>query len=90
MFAERWLTTYMDANPNRSSYAFCIDSKHAGYFCLCFKANRNSRVMSWAVRVVPNGYEFLKAQYPDMKALTNGFKIRYQAEISRMQNNGGR
>lgn len=46
--------------------------------------------MSWAVRVVPNGYEFLKAQYPDMKALTNGFKIRYQAEISRMQNNGGR
>lgn len=87
-FTERWLTTYMDANPNRSSYAFCIDSKHAGYFWLCFKANRTSRVMGWPVRIVPNGYEFLKAQYPDMKALTNGFKIRYQAEISRMQNNG--
>lgn len=87
---EKWLTTYMDANPNRSSYAFCIDNKHAGYFWLCFKANRSSRVMGWPVRVVPNGYEFLKAQYPDMKALTNGFKIRYQAEISRMQTNGGR
>ncbi|PSR90343.1 transcription elongation factor SPT6 [Coniella lustricola] len=87
---ERWLTTYMDANPNRSSYAFCIDNKHAGYFWLCFKANRSSRVLAWPVRVVPNGYEFLKAQYPDMKALTNGFKIRYQAEISRMQNVNGR
>lgn len=89
VLTERWLTTYMDANPNRSSYAFCIDNKHAGYFWLCFKANRSSRVMGWPVRVVPNGYEFLKASYPDMKALTNGFKIRYQAEISRMQGNPG-
>lgn len=80
----------MDANPNRSSYAFCIDNKHAGYFWLCFKATRNSRVMGWPVRVVPNGFEFLKNQYPDMRSLTNGFKMRYNNEISRMQQNGGR
>ncbi|KAL1874863.1 Transcription elongation factor spt6 [Diaporthe australafricana] len=87
---EKWLTTYMDANPNRSSYAFCIDSKHAGYFWLCFKANRSSRVMGWPVRVVPNGFEFLKNQYPDVRALTNGFKMRYQSEIQRISVNGGR
>lgn len=87
---EKWLTTYMDANPNRSSYAFCIDNKHAGYFWLCFKATRNSRVMGWPVRIVPNGYEFLKNQYPDMRSLTNGFKMRYNNEITRMQQNGGR
>ncbi|ROV99570.1 hypothetical protein VPNG_07725 [Cytospora leucostoma] len=87
---EKWLTTYMDANPNRSSYAFCIDNKHAGYFWLCFKATRNSRVMGWPVRIVPNGFEFLKNQYPDMRSLTNGFKMRYNNEISRMQQNGGR
>lgn len=87
---EKWLTTYMDANPNRSSYAFCIDNKHAGYFWLCFKANRSSRVMGWPVRVVPNGFEFLKNQYPDVRALTNGFKMRYQGEIQRLSANGGR
>ncbi|TPX15737.1 uncharacterized protein E0L32_000071 [Thyridium curvatum] len=85
---EKWLTTYMDANPNRSTYAFCIDAKHPGYFYLSFKASRGSKVNSWPVRVIPHAYELMKAEYPDMRALTNGFKIRYNNELVRMQQGG--
>ncbi|KAK0720611.1 SH2 domain-containing protein [Lasiosphaeris hirsuta] len=85
---ERWLTTYVDANPNRSTYGFCLDSKHPGYFYLCFKASAGSKVVSWMVRVVPHAYELLKAQYPDTRALCNGFKLRYQSEMLKMQSGG--
>ncbi|EPE04984.1 transcription elongation factor spt6 [Ophiostoma piceae UAMH 11346] len=85
---EKWLTTYMDANPNRSTYAFCTDTKHPGYFFLLFKVNRNTRVNAWPVRVIPKGFEMLKVPYPDMRALTNGFKMRYQSEVLKMQNGG--
>lgn len=85
---EKWLTTYMDANPNRSTYAFCIDTKHPGYFYLCFKATRTSKVNGWMVRVVPHAYELMKSQYPDMRALCNGFKMRYQSELVKMQTGG--
>ncbi|KAK4109448.1 transcription elongation factor Spt6 [Canariomyces notabilis] len=86
---EKWLTTYIDANPNRSTYAFCLDTKHPGYFFLCFKASRNSKVNAWMVRVIPHAYELLKSQYPDMRALCNGFKLRYQSEMLKMQSGGG-
>jgi len=66
-------------------YGFCTDTKHAGYFHLCFKANRGSRVNSWMVRVVPSAYELLGHMYPDMRALCNGFKLRYQSEMMKMQ-----
>jgi transcription elongation factor SPT6 len=89
MVAEKWLTTYIDANPNRSTYAFCLDTKHPGYFYLCFKASRGSKVNAWMVRVIPHAYELLKNQYPDMRALCNGFKLRYQSEMLKMQSSGG-
>ena len=89
LLAEKWLTTYIDANPNRSTYAFCLDSKHPGYFYLCFKASRNSKVNAWMIRVIPQAYELLKSQYPDMRALCNGFKLRYQSEMLKMQQGGG-
>ncbi|KAK3941237.1 SH2 domain-containing protein [Diplogelasinospora grovesii] len=87
---EKWLTTYIDANPNRSMYAFCVDTQHAGYFWLCFKANRKTDVQAWPVRVIPHAYELLKSQYPDMRALCNGFKLRYQSEQLKKQSGGGR
>ncbi|KAK0662515.1 putative transcription elongation factor SPT6 [Cercophora samala] len=86
---EKWLTTYIDANPTRSTYAFCIDKKHPGYFHLCFKASRGSKVNGWVVRVVPHAYELMKNAYPDMRALTNGFKLRYQSEMLKLQQGGG-
>ena len=84
-WAEKWLTTYVDANPTKSAYAFCIDPKYPGYFFLCFKANRKSNVNSRHVRVIPHAYELMKSQYPDMRALCNGFKLNYQTESMKMQ-----
>lgn len=80
---ERWLTTYTEANPKRSVYAFCLDTKHPGYFNLCFKAGQNSKVSAWPVRIIPNAFELMKAVYPDMRALCNGFKLRHTSELNR-------
>ncbi|KAH7350889.1 SH2 domain-containing protein [Rhexocercosporidium sp. MPI-PUGE-AT-0058] len=77
---EKWLTTYTEANPKRSVYAFCLDKRHPGYFHLCFKAGQAGRPHSWPVRIIPNAFELMKSQYPDMKALCNGFKLRHQSE----------
>ncbi|KAL2758659.1 hypothetical protein ACRALDRAFT_2040790 [Sodiomyces alcalophilus JCM 7366] len=82
---EKWLTTYVDANPNRSAYAFCINPKHPGYFWLCFKATKASRINALPVKVMNEGYELMKNRYPDMRGLCNGFKILYSNEMSRMQ-----
>ncbi|KAJ4185384.1 Transcription elongation factor Spt6 [Fusarium falciforme] len=81
---ENWLTTYINANPNQSTYAFCIDTKHPGYFWLCFKASRTAKVIGLPVRTIPQGFELKGYQYPDMRALCNGFKLRYQNEFSKM------
>ena len=76
-WTEQWLTTYTEANPKRSNYAFCIDPKHPGYFHLCFKAGLNAKLQSWSVKIVPQAFELQKHQYPDMKALCNGFKLLF-------------
>ncbi|KAI1467885.1 transcription elongation factor Spt6 [Daldinia caldariorum] len=83
--AEKWLTSYSDANPNRSIYLFCINPKRAGYFYLCFKASKTSRINMWDVKVVPHAFEMMGSQYPHMLALCNGFKLRFNSEISRLQ-----
>ncbi len=83
--AEKWLTSYSDANPNRSIYLFCINPKHPGYFYLCFKASKSSPIGTWHVKVVPHAFEMMKHQYPDMRALCNGFKLRFNSEINKMQ-----
>ncbi|KAL8935950.1 MAG: hypothetical protein Q9216_005181 [Gyalolechia sp. 2 TL-2023] len=74
---ERWLSTYTEANPKRSVYAFCIDPKHPGYFLLCFKAGQHAQLQSWPVKVAPKAFELQKTQYADMKALCNGFKLLF-------------
>jgi transcription elongation factor SPT6 len=71
----------MNANPNKSTYAFCIDTKHPGYFWLCFKTSKTSQVNSWVVKVIPHAYQMLGSEYPDMRALCNGFKLRLQNEV---------
>lgn len=77
VLAEKWLTTYILANPKRSVYAFCLDPKHPGFFYLCFKAGPMSSVKSWPVRIVPNAFELMQSPYPDMKSLCDGFKLRH-------------
>jgi transcription elongation factor SPT6 len=84
LLAEKWLKAYSDANPTKSSYAFCINPKHPGYFFLAFKASKGSPIGTWHVKVMPDGYEMLKSGYPDMRALCNGFKLRFQTEMGKM------
>ncbi|KAK5115322.1 hypothetical protein LTR62_001522 [Meristemomyces frigidus] len=74
---EQWLTTYTEANPRRSMYAFCLDHKYPGYFLLCFKAGQNAPLASWPVKVIPNAFELKGNKYPDMRALKNGFKLLF-------------
>ncbi|KAI5290265.1 Transcription elongation factor spt6, partial [Ascosphaera aggregata] len=83
---EKWLQTYTQANPTRSAYAFCIDSKHPGYFHLCFQAGPKAPLGNWPVKVIPQGYELRKTPYPDMMSLCNGFKTLF----SNMQRNAPR
>ncbi|OTB09260.1 hypothetical protein M426DRAFT_316548 [Hypoxylon sp. CI-4A] len=83
--AEKWLTSYSDANPNRSIYLFCINPKRPGHFFLCFKASKTSPINMWDVRVVPHAFEMKNNQYPHMLALCNGFKLRFNSEISKLQ-----
>ncbi|KAI2470919.1 transcription elongation factor Spt6 [Annulohypoxylon bovei var. microspora] len=83
--AEKWLTSYSDANPNRSIYLFCINPKRAGYFYLCFKASKSSPINMWDVKVVPHAFEMKNNQYPQMVALCNGFKLRFNSEITKLQ-----
>ncbi|KAH0542051.1 Transcription elongation factor spt6 [Glutinoglossum americanum] len=75
---ERWLTTYTEANPTRSVYAFCINPKYPGYFYLCFKAGPRAQMGSWPVKVIPQAFGMQKHVYPDMRALCNGFKLVFQ------------
>lgn len=75
--ADKWLETYMEANPKRSMYAFCINPKFPGYFHLCFKADLRSPLSSWNVKVIPNAFELQKNPYSDMRALKNGFKLLF-------------
>jgi transcription elongation factor SPT6 len=42
------------------------------------------------VRVIPHAFELLKSQYPDTRALCNGFKLRYQSEMLKMAGGGPR
>ncbi|OTA70500.1 SH2 domain-containing protein [Hypoxylon sp. EC38] len=83
--AEKWLTSYSDANPNRSIYLFCINPKRAGYFFLCFKASKSSPINMWDVKVVPHAFEMKGHQYPHMLALCNGFKLTFNSEIAKLQ-----
>ncbi|KAI9805652.1 MAG: Transcription elongation factor spt6 [Piccolia ochrophora] len=74
---ERWLTTYTEANPKRSVYAFCINPKYPGYFFLCFKAGQHAHLSNWPVKTIPHAFELKNNAYPDMRALCNGFKLMF-------------
>jgi transcription elongation factor SPT6 len=59
-------------------YAFCINAKYPGFFFLCFKAGQDAPLGNWPVKVVPNAFELQRNQYPEMRALKNGFKLLVQ------------
>jgi transcription elongation factor SPT6 len=49
LIPEQWLTSYSEANPRRSAYAFCVDKEHPGFFDLCFKTSPSAPVKSWVL-----------------------------------------
>ena len=71
------MSTYTEANPKRSMYAFCINPQYPGYFYCCFKAGQHAPHGHWPVKVIPNGFELKGQRYPDMRALKNGFKTLF-------------
>ncbi|TGZ80510.1 transcription elongation factor Spt6 [Ascodesmis nigricans] len=87
--AMKWLEKYCEANPKRSSYAFCLDPKQPGYFVLLFKAGKNARMGCWYVKVVPGAFQLKGTTYPDVITLCNGFKTMHTHMTQRAQTQGG-
>jgi len=79
---SNFLKTYLMANPDRSTYAFCIDKEVAGNFLIGFKANKNSPMQTWDVKVSPGAYELHGTQAGDMLSLCNAFKTQYTARAA--------
>lgn len=75
---ERWLQAYTHARPTQSVYAFCFDHRRPGYILLSYMLGANQPIRDLHVRILPNGYELLRNQYPDVLSLTNGFKMMVQ------------
>lgn len=69
-------------------YAFCINPKHPGYFCLMYKQGRSQNIANWPVKVIPDGYELKKNTYPDMQTMKNGFKMMAQTAANAAANGG--
>ncbi|KAH9808979.1 SH2 domain-containing protein [Melampsora americana] len=76
---SKYLNTYLMANPDRSVYAFCIDKDTPGCFFLGFKADKNTAMQKWTVKVSPGAYELNGTQAGDMLSLCNAFKTQYTA-----------
>ncbi|RMZ85346.1 hypothetical protein DV737_g848, partial [Chaetothyriales sp. CBS 132003] len=79
---EEWLTTYSAANPKRAMYQYCLNREKPGAFHLLFKAGQNHQLQDWAVRVIPGGFWLGGHEFPNMTALSNGFKIQFQNRLN--------
>jgi transcription elongation factor SPT6 len=89
-FIAEWLDTYTAANPKRSMYQFCLNRERPGYFHLVFKAGQKAKLQDWSVKIIPNGFELRGQQYPDMRGLTNGFKLLFGNMVGTQAALGGR
>ncbi|MBW0479878.1 hypothetical protein O181_019593 [Austropuccinia psidii MF-1] len=79
---SNFLKTYLMANPDRSVYAFCINKESAGNFLIGFKADKNSPMQTWNVKVSPGAFELHGTQAGDMLSLCNAFKTQYTARAA--------
>jgi len=81
--AEKWLEKYCEANPKRSTYGFCFDAQHPGYFHLIYKAGANARIGSWPVKIIPQAFQLKDTPFPDVMTLCNGFKTMFMHHTQR-------
>lgn len=75
---EKWLSAYTNARPTQSVYAFCFDHKRPGYFLLSYMLGANQPIKDLHVKVLPNGFEFMKSAFPNVQGVINGFKTMAQ------------
>lgn len=75
---EKWLSAYTNARPTQSVYAFCFDHKRPGYFLLSYMLGANQPIKDLHVKVLPNGFEFMKSAFPNVQSVINGFKTMAQ------------
>ncbi|PWN39561.1 hypothetical protein IE81DRAFT_338403 [Ceraceosorus guamensis] len=85
---DQVLTSFTQANPNRSTYGFALDRKRPGAFVLGFKANRDAKIQKWPVKVLPGRFKLLDTDHlPNVTALCNSFKSQYTSMVG-MQRGG--
>jgi transcription elongation factor SPT6 len=94
MAAESYLKNTLLAFPNRSMYAFALDSepKRAGCLKLAFlnKATKDGgKIQYWPVRLLPGAYKLGPAELPGMLELCNAFKLQYSNQLAN-QGAGGK
>ncbi|KAG6917973.1 hypothetical protein DXG01_017157 [Tephrocybe rancida] len=77
-----FLKNFLAANPAKSMYGFTLNRKRPGHFNLCFLANKNSAVQTWAspVRVTPEAYYLFDAAAVGVPELCDAFKVRHLHE----------
>ena len=67
-------------------YNFYLDREHPGYFAMCIKPGFHAKHIQWPVKIVPGAFELRGNEYPDMRALKNGFKTLWEVEKTRSRN----
>ncbi|THH00428.1 hypothetical protein EW145_g7080 [Phellinidium pouzarii] len=83
---QKFLMSFVAANPNKSIYGFSLNRKKPGHFNLSFLAKKGSSIQTWPVRVAPEAYYLFDAAAAGVSELCDAFKVRYLHES---QNLGG-
>ncbi|GAA5884951.1 hypothetical protein JCM3774_000862 [Rhodotorula dairenensis] len=87
---DKFLTTWTNANPGRSIYAFGwnSDRRKAGQVVLGFRTNDKVPIAHWDVSIVPEGYVLKGQVHGDVQSLVNAFKHAYLYSMQNPQAGG--
>lgn len=87
---DKFLTTWTNANPGRSIYAFGwnSDRRKAGQVVLGFRTNDKVPIAHWDVSIVPEGYMLKGQVHGDVQSLVNAFKHAYLYSMQNPQAGG--
>ncbi|EJD02347.1 transcription elongation factor SPT6 [Fomitiporia mediterranea MF3/22] len=73
---QKFLISFVAANPNKSIYGFTLNRKKPGHFNLSFLPKKGSSIQTWPVRVAPEAYYLFDAAAAGVAELCNAFKVR--------------
>ncbi|KAH8116918.1 transcription elongation factor SPT6 [Phellopilus nigrolimitatus] len=72
---QKFLMSFVAANPNKSIYGFTLNRKKPGHFSLSFLAKKASSIQTWPVRVAPEAYYLFDAAAAGVGELCNASKF---------------